>query len=57
MSPKSNYLNFLKLNEKKLNKRITKLRNNVLIGGESFSLNQGWCEGSVMNSIKLAKII
>lgn len=45
------------VNEKKLNKRITKLRNNVLIGGESFSLNQGWCEGAVQSSIQLSKIL
>ena len=32
-----------------------KLRDNILIGGESFSLNQGWCEGK--SSIQLSKIL
>ena len=45
------------VNEKKLNKRIMKLRDNILIGGESFSLNQGWCEGAVQSSIQLSKIL
>ena len=34
-----------------------KLRDNILIGGESFSLNQGWCEGAVQSSIQLSKIL
>lgn len=45
------------VNEKTLYKRIMKLRPNILIGGESFSLNQGWCEGAVQTSIDLSKLI
>ena len=42
---------------KKINKKIMRLRKNIFITGETFSLNQGWCEGSIMNSIKLCKLI
>lgn len=45
------------VNEKALYKKIMKLRPNILIGGESFSLNQGWCEGAVQTSIDLSKLI
>ena len=45
------------VNEKQLSKRIMKLRKNILIGGESFSLNQGWCEGAIQSSIQLSKIL
>ena len=45
------------VNEKTLYKRIMKLRPNILIGGESFSLNPGWCEGAVKTSIDLSKLI
>ena len=45
------------VNEKSLYKKIMKLRPNILIGGESFSLNQGWCEGAVQTSIDLSKLI
>ena len=45
------------MNEEKLSKRIMKLRKNVLVGGESFSLNQGWCEGAIQTSIHLSKIL
>ena len=45
------------VNENNLYKKIMKLRNNVFIGGESFSLNQGWCEGAVQTSIHLSKIL
>ena len=45
------------VNEKTLYKKIMKLRPNILIGGESFSLNQGWCEGAVQTSIDLSKLI
>ena len=45
------------VNENNLYKKIMKLRKNVFIGGESFSLNQGWCEGAVQTSIHLSKIL
>jgi monoamine oxidase len=40
-----------------LSKEITNLRKNLYIGGESFSLNQGWCEGAIQTSISIAKRI
>tara|TARA_B110000261_G_C13069279_1_gene351467 strand:- start:698 stop:1984 length:1287 start_codon:yes stop_codon:yes gene_type:complete len=45
------------VNEKTLYKKIMKLRPNVFIGGESFSLNQGWCEGAIKTSIDLNKLL
>jgi len=45
------------VNEKTLYKKIMKLRPNVFVGGESFSLNQGWCEGAVQTSIDLSKLL
>ncbi len=45
------------VNEKTLYKKIMKLRPNIFIGGESFSLNQGWCEGAVQTSIDLSKLL
>ncbi len=38
-------------------KKIQHLRKNVFIIGESFSLNQGWCEGAIQTSIQVAKLI
>jgi len=45
------------INEKKYNKRIMNLRKNILIGGESYSLNQGWCEGAIKTSIEISKLL
>lgn len=45
------------VNEKTLYKKIMKLRPNVFVGGESFSLNQGWGEGAVQTSIDLSKLL
>tara|TARA_B110000259_G_scaffold188119_1_gene245063 strand:+ start:1093 stop:2379 length:1287 start_codon:yes stop_codon:yes gene_type:complete len=45
------------VNEKNLYKKIMKLRSNIFIGGESFSLNQGWCEGAIQTSVDLSKLL
>lgn len=45
------------INEKQIHKKILQLRKNVFIGGESFSLNQGWAEGSIQTSISLSKLL
>ena len=43
--------------ETKMYKKIQHLRKNVCIIGESFSLNQGWCEGAVQTSISVATLL
>lgn len=45
------------VNEKNMYKKIMCLRKNLFIVGESFSLNQCWCEGPVQTSIDLLKIM
>jgi protoporphyrinogen oxidase len=45
------------MNENRLKKKIEHLRKNIFIIGESYSKNQGWCEGAIQTSISVAKII
>ena len=45
------------INETKIYKKIQHIRPNVCIIGESFSLNQGWCEGAIQTSIAVSKIL
>ena len=45
------------INETKIYKKIQHIRPNVCIIGESFSLNQGWCEGAIQTSIDVSKIL
>ena len=45
------------VNEKNMYKKIMHMRKNLFIVGESFSLNQCWCEGPVQTSIDLLKIM
>lgn len=45
------------INEKILFKKIHHLRPNLFISGESFSLNQGWCEGAIQSSIHVSKLL
>ena len=45
------------INEKDIHKKITHLRPNLFIGGESFSLNQAWSEGAVQTSIEISKLL
>lgn len=45
------------INEKTIHKKIIHLRPNIFVGGESFSLNQGWCEGAVQTSIEISKLL
>jgi hypothetical protein len=33
------------------------MRKNLFIGGESFSLNQGWCEGAIQTTEKIFKLL
>lgn len=40
-----------------LYKKIHHLRPNLFVSGESFSLNQGWCEGAVQSSIYVSKLL
>lgn len=42
-------------NETKLYDKIQLLRPHLFIGGESFSLNQGWCEGAIGTSLDIFK--
>ena len=44
-------------NERSLYGKITRMRKNLFIGGESFSLNQGWCEGAIQTSEKIYKLL
>lgn len=44
-------------NEQQLSKDICNIRKNMYIGGESFSLNQGWAEGAIQTSITIARLI
>ena len=44
-------------NERSLYNSITHMRKNLFIGGESFSLNQGWCEGAIQSSEKIFKLL
>ena len=44
-------------NERSLYNSITHMRKNLFIGGESFSLNQGWCEGAIQTSEKIFKLL
>ena len=34
-----------------------KLRSNVYVGGESYSKIQGWCEGALISSIDIVKML
>ena len=45
------------IDERKISSKITSIRKNVFICGESYSLNQGWCEGAIQTSIKVAQLI
>jgi len=45
------------INEKKMYKRIMSLRNNVFIGGESYSLIQGWNAGALQTAIDISKLL
>ena len=45
------------VNENKLHKQIENIRKNIYIIGESYSKNQGWCEGAIQTSISVAKKI
>ena len=45
------------VNETYLYKKIMKIRENVFIAGESYSKIQGWCEGSLISSIDLVKML
>lgn len=46
-----------KINEKKIYSKILNIKKNVYICSESYSLNQGWAEGSVSMSIDLLKLL
>ena len=42
-----------KCNEKRIQHQLQELRKGLYIGGESFSLNQGWCEGAIQTSLSI----
>lgn len=45
------------ITETTLYKQIQHIRKHIYIIGESYSLNQGWCEGAVQTSISVAKLL